>query len=131
MVVNHMCGDTCLTHRVTTKQHLICFYCENSFNAKCFNITSMPLLKQITPDSNLFFLCIKCHTKINRMKSKEKEEEGNKRNSVNKRSSAPSLDGELGPSTHITSEKNTYSLQTIETSDRKMCNVTIWLFAYR
>lgn len=99
MASYHMCSDDCFSGRTASKFKIICMYCDCVCNSKCYDIISLPFLKLLSSDSNAFFLCIKCHDKITKLKIKEKDNNRKSRNSLTslKHVTVPSTDNQTKP----------------------------------
>lgn len=68
MPVNHTCTQACLTKRLAAKYISKCNDCGHSCNLKCHHISSDEVIKELSSNSNVIFVCTKCH--LRRMKSK-------------------------------------------------------------
>lgn len=91
MCVDHVCFDSCFSSRNSHKLKIFCFGCCNAFNAKCFDVKItkfVDLISSESKDSNIVFLCKKCHLKLSKLKNKSRTS----LDAVHRRSTAPSLD---------------------------------------
>lgn len=63
MLSSHICDASCLdkARGLRTTSIIKCFGCDQNFNAKCFNGLSGLGKLSISSDSNLIFVCGKCH----------------------------------------------------------------------
>lgn len=69
MVSSHICESSCLEKSKLRNQLLKCFGCDQQFNAKCFDkIPSLVKTTSLSPDSNLIFICGKCHQHLSKLK---------------------------------------------------------------
>lgn len=67
MVINHICGDNCLSARTAEKFTISCFVCDKKFNSKCFELSAHQ--KLLSSPSNAFFMCYKCIERVTKLKS--------------------------------------------------------------
>lgn len=104
MCIEHVCSEICFSTRNAHKFKIHCLSCDQPFNAKCFSITGMKILDEISSNSsskNLVFLCSKCHGKVKKLKSTSRLSSS----TVGRRSTAPSTERMSQPKLSTT-EKN-------------------------
>lgn len=68
MPVQHTCFDGCFDKRTAAKQTILCFLCGHKCNLRCHHITNEFVIKIISSNSNVIFLCTDCQTKPIRSK---------------------------------------------------------------
>lgn len=69
MPVDHTCYDGCFDKRAAAKQTLNCFLCGHECNLRCYHITNDFVIKLISSNTNVIFVCTDCQRKP---KKKEK-----------------------------------------------------------
>lgn len=84
MVSSHVCDNSCMEKIKLRNQSVIkCFGCGHAFNIKCFEKVSSAMKSMIPLDTNLIFVCGKCHLYL----SQQKPSSTARRSSVQKNSS--------------------------------------------
>lgn len=72
MPIDHICSESCFSNKSSQKMKVNCMCCDQAFNTKCFGITITKFINQISSKSapsNIVFLCIKCHSKVEKSKT--------------------------------------------------------------
>ena len=87
MARDHICSDSCFNARKSAAKTVIkCLRCDRSFSTKCFGLQSAVFNLILSDESNVVFLCAKCHDKVSKVQH-------NLRLSSNfKGNTAPSID---------------------------------------
>lgn len=68
MPVNNTCYDSCFDKRAVAKQTLNCFLCGHKCNLRCYHITNDFVIKLISSNTNVIFVCTDCQKKPNKSK---------------------------------------------------------------
>lgn len=91
---NHICSESCFKKRTAKNAQVGCFGCTKIFNMNCFSITDNTILKTISSNSNVIFVCGKCSDKIVKSKIDNNRLSSGNRLSADRyvRRSAPSLE---------------------------------------
>lgn len=103
MLSTHICDTSCLDKikGLRTPPIVKCFGCDQTFNTKCF--TELPLLGKslISSESNLIFVCGKCHLNL----SKHKASATRKSMNINNNSTSSSKQNSSNASTNKTTSQ--------------------------